>query len=236
MKKTIMTLSLIAFTTALVAVPPAVVQPVIQPIEPGDLRPADLQIDPSVFEHLPFAYVIPTLTIPHEFSAGATAKASEVNANFDKVKESVDGNSENIENLTMRMSGIKSIEPATLTLSTTVQNLDSITINAPADGQVHILSTGLITAYNNPNKTTMVFTWITDESDGTLNDLTAPLQLYMGTNESGFKYQRYTMQRVYTVSKGENTFYVRGLKSGTSNDTGTLTYNRLTATFHASEL
>lgn len=172
------------------------------------------------------------VNVPNTFTAGESASAAQVNENFTTLKDGVNAN-------TARLSGIKHIEPAKLTLTGDPQSLESITVNVPTDGYIHLTATGNIHINNKTNATAaLIYIWITDEADGGTSGLLMDSQLYLQPSHTGLSYHKYMLQRVFPVSQGENTFYVRSLKVGTSLNASTvdLIENRLTATFHASEL
>ncbi len=169
------------------------------------------------------------VSVPNTFTAGESASAAEVNENFTALKDGVNANMQ-------KLSGVSTIsldKSSVLTGSYTDQI--SITITAPSDGYVFVTANGVIST-----KTSVaVSDYFTSTNVGVTNaSATSPenenkIRFYYRGKDYHSYSMPYSVQGVFPVSSGENTFYL--VAKGSQLDTK-LFYNRLTATFHASEL
>ena len=160
------------------------------------------------------------------FSAGAPAKASEVNANFSAIKTAVDDNNDQAENnyteITDAKSDIntlKSAQPGVAwtqggsggTIGSTSASLKSLTLVAPSSGYAIVTASGFV-YWNIANEAQgMVRLKIsntsgdTDEGDGVQF-----IRFQAGQGKGIFNFP-FSTTRVFQVAKGNNTFYLNGL-------------------------
>ncbi|MFH0974697.1 MAG: hypothetical protein V1874_02820 [Spirochaetota bacterium] len=159
------------------------------------------------------------VTIPNTFNAGQTISSGEVNANFTAVAN--------------QMPAVKTVITNDVTLGSNYNDILSITISAPGDGNVFISANGYV---QTTNVTTTIqdscIVGVTNQSDGTPFDGNL-VDMHIGNNfdtTHPISYSiPYHVETIYTVSKGSHTFYLTGHKTGDA--VMRARGNRLTAMF-----
>ncbi len=179
------------------------------------------------------------------FSAGAPAKASEVNANFSAIKTAVDDNNDQAENnyteITDAKSDIntlKSAQPGVAwtqggsggTIGSTSASLKSLTLVAPSSGYAIVTASGFVywnianEAHGMVRLKVSTTSGDTDEGDGAQF-----IRFQAGQGKGIFNFP-FSTTRVFQVAKGNNTFYLNGLHQ-VVNGTATVDDYTLTAMF-----
>jgi hypothetical protein len=163
-----------------------------------------------------FAYA--AITIPYTFTAGTTAKSSEVNANF--------------QALANAMPAVKAVTNASTALSITPSYNDilTITVTPPADGYVFLTANGTMEVSGYPGVNGhFVIVGIT-ETSATAPPAGNDSGLYLDPSVSGSYKFPYGANAVFPVTGGvAKIFYLTGTY-GISGSTNALN-NKLTAVF-----
>ncbi len=167
------------------------------------------------------------VTIPNTFTANTKAKASEVNANFTAVKTAVDDNA--------HMTGI-AIETLAasgeISRDNTNNDIYSLTINAPADGYMHVLATGTIEVQKLNTNDSILSVSLASQTDY-MNGYT----LRLNSDYGGYYSSQYALQGVLSVTKGIHTYTISALDIGSDVLLNkTITNNTLTAIFYKNNI
>lgn len=143
------------------------------------------------------AYADSNVTVPNTFSSGTTAKAAEVNADFDALVKAV--------------PGVKVVDASlsSASLTTTWTNVGQIAIAAPRAGYVIVKSNGYINLSANQYAQVAV-------SDSSTALGTGSHYLQIGATGT-YAQIPYNVEYVFTVSAGSATYYLvcRGTSSFT---------------------
>ena len=179
------------------------------------------------------------------FSAGAPAKASEVNANFSAIKTAVDDNNDQAENnyteITDAKSDIntlKNAQPGVAwtqgdsggTIKTSSANLKSLTLVAPSSGYAIVTATGSVYWNITSAAAGLVRLKVSDTSGDTEEGNGVQFIRFQAGLGTGAYFFPFSTTRVFQVSKGNNTFYLNGWHQ-TVNGTATVDDYTLTAMF-----
>ena len=199
-----------------------------------------------------------SLTIPNSWITDDTLFATDLNKNFDDTATAVNSKQDRVTG-TCSSNAIASINAngtvvcaATLTngiktvtmspisnLPNTDTDLLNFAVNIPAAGYVHVVLTGIIDIQGKTNNTSAdfsrVYVGVTDTSGTSPLNGNFTVFYRSGTDATGAYDIPYTVQAVFTVPSGTRTFYLVARNDGGSG-TATLYYNRMTITYHGSNL
>ena len=145
------------------------------------------------------------------------------------VKENI-GSGDTVNEPGIEFSGSSSRAVNTVsTNSAALTDLASITLTAPSNGYVHVQASGIVrmdTAYR------WVRVAIGRTSGGSSFDSMAPLIEVATDDQAGIYSQerRFSMSKVYSVSAGTNSYYLKALREDTTTN-GNIIWDNLTATF-----
>ena len=179
------------------------------------------------------------------FSAGAPAKASEVNANFTAVKTAVDDNNDQAENnyteitdAKSRITALESARPGVAwsqrgsggTIATTSAKLQSIILKAPTSGYAIVTASGSVYWNIQSSAKGLVRLKVSNTSGDTKEgDGVQFIQFQSGLGTGAYFFP-FSTTRVLQVSKGNNTIYFNGWHQ-TVNGTATVDDFSLSAIF-----
>ena len=159
------------------------------------------------------------------FSAGAPAKASEVNANFKAVKDAVEDNNDQAENnyteITTAKSRISTLEIAQPgvawsqgdsggTIKTSSAALKSLTLVAPSGGWAIVTATGSVHWNITSAAQGMVSLKVSNTSGDTKTGEGVQFVQFQAGMGTGIFMFPFSTTRVFQVSRGSNTFYLNG--------------------------
>jgi hypothetical protein len=136
------------------------------------------------------------VVLPNTFVTGTTAKASEVNANFDKLAKALPG------------ANWYWFQGTTPTIGTSVTSLGSLTINAPSSGWILLTFSGSVSW-------TAAGSEIWFAASGNNTQLQGPCARVPSTGTATLA--NFSTQLLYAINAGSNTFYANGrVLSGSS--------------------
>jgi hypothetical protein len=146
------------------------------------------------------------VTIPNTFISGTTISSSQVNANFNA--------------LATAMPGVNYLQTQTdVTLTTTTQNIYSVTVTAPRAGYLIALFSGYAYINHSTGVSSIYRYWISNSSTGSY--LSAVSFRYWSLHSSlptAAYYDSPSTQEVFPTSGGTMTLYVRADTSTSSSN------------------
>jgi len=151
-----------------------------------------------------------TVNIPYTFTSGTTAKASEVNANFQALSAAMPA---------VKTTGLTYMHDIYITSSTPV-SIANINVNAPAPGQIIVFASGIAGIKHTSSAETRLEMKLSD----TANDLTHTegLSIYVVSPTSTSGMTHLNIVKAFAVpAVGSYTYYLNAaLKEYGANDTG----------------
>lgn len=159
------------------------------------------------------------------FTAGTAAKASEVNGNFNAVKTAVDDNdtaiTNNFSEIQKNASDIDDlgVQPGVAwteggggdTIATSSAAIYSLRLNAPADGYAIVTACGSVAWSIASSAQGMVRLKVSETSGDTGEGDGVQFIRFQSGLGTGSYFFPFSTTRVFSVSKGVNTFYFNGL-------------------------
>ena len=177
------------------------------------------------------------------FQANTPAVAQDVNDNFTAVETAVndnddriDANESNIVDINTELDSVPGVafvkQASSASLTGSYSNIMSITVNVPSSGYVFTTATGMIQVSNKTSSSSSdycsVYVGMSDASNTNPDTYT---RFYIsGIGPSGSFNIPYSVQHVYPVTTGSNTFYLVGIENGGSGSAG-VWYSQITAIF-----
>lgn len=131
---------------------------------------------------------------PHNFNAGDTAYAEDVNENFEALEDG--------------LSGIEwaSISKSAVIVSTSGTNIGTVTINAPKDGYVVLRVDGRLNIYSDGQEPGATITMTEPNENVITFKLEDETSYYPLTNILN-GWTSFSLSKVYAVTKGANTLH-----------------------------
>lgn len=177
-----------------------------------------------------------TYTIPKTYANGDILTFTDLNAENTAIKAAVDGNDSDIASHAANASAhhfapvVQTATASGISLGASYANVLTVTIIAPAAGNVILQANGMIQVVGKTSAGYFsAYAGISATSNGTpaAGNFT---RLYLGTDSIGSFEIPYGVHAVLAVTAGSNTFYLVGTNNGSSGSSS-LYYNRLTAQF-----
>ena len=189
------------------------------------------------------------LTVTKTFAAPEVLNDFDLNNSFDEVEAAVNDNDGSIGINTTAIADHEtrisagSIATVTLafsnTLISTFSDVLSIAITAPAAGFVHVSATGVIQLNGKTNTSSGDFAsvrvGVTNLAASTPDTFNSIRFFRNGVDGAGSYEIPYSVQGVFGVGVGSNTFFISALENGGSGS-GRIFQNQLTVTFHAAQM
>jgi len=149
------------------------------------------------------------------FTSGTPAIADSVNANFSEIVNSVDDNHSKITTLESTMPGVMNARRTSSRIGTvgTYKDLDSITINAPADGYVLAMLSGSVSITHTYDTISKANISVSKTSE-TLTGVFPTNITIWNTIPNGVYGIPFSWTGTFAVNAGANTFYSVGFWGG----------------------
>jgi len=174
-----------------------------------------------------------TATMMNNIKAAVNDNDSNISTNASDIVT----NTNNINSIVA--NAVATAELTSFTLVTNYTDVLSLTINAPAAGYVHVTATGMIQLSGKTNASSSefasVYVGVTNAANTTPLSSNFTRFYRNGTDGTGSYNIPYSAQGVFPVTEGSNTLYIVGRENGGSGSAG-IWYNRLTATFQATQM
>jgi hypothetical protein len=163
------------------------------PVSDFGTIPADVTIS-DVNYTLAEGFLYVRARAPHNFSAGDTAYAEDVNENFEALEDGLSG----IEWATINKNAV--------IVSTSGTTIGTVTINAPMDGYVVLRVDGRMSIYDNGHEIGTNITMTEPNENVITFKLENETSYYPLTNILN-GWTSFSLSKVYAVNKGSNTLH-----------------------------
>jgi hypothetical protein len=179
-----------------------------------------------------FSLCAEDVVLPYTFSAGETAKAGEVNANFETLKNAVNSKYKALETMVngkqdkFSSAGVEwlYIDARDINLRGETKEIGHVTLSAPSDGYVVVRFDGRAIA----SKGDQLVLAASDDLEWDGNDGITTVFGY----DDEYNVRNFSHTRIYTVNEGNHIFYAIGENVSHTDGTGkAYIWATLSATF-----